>query len=66
MSGAADIGAATAEFVAATIMFICAAVISRGHAAAQTVCVVATFLQLAVLYKLHERSIDRFLLAIFS
>jgi hypothetical protein len=66
MSGAADIGAATAEFVAATILFICAVVMCRGHAAAQTGCVVATFLQLAVLNKLHERFIDRFLRAIFS
>jgi hypothetical protein len=65
MIDAVSIGAATAIFTAAAIMFICAAVISREHPAAQTVCIVATLLQLVIFYKLHELAIDR-LLAIFS
>jgi hypothetical protein len=57
---------ATAIFAATTIMFICASVISREHPVAQSVCIIATFLQLAILYKMHELAIDGFLLAIFS
>lgn len=66
MSGAANVGAATAVFAVTTIMFICAAIISRGHAVARMVCIIATFLQLAVLYKLHELAIDSLLRAIIS